>query len=220
MSHRSKTYLVSFFFLFTLLPISASGDQAIQLVRVNCIPEANYFDVEISTHHGLEDIDVPVKSPPFKTGMAKTLAKNGIYFPRKLVYECKLQGATYKIAGYQPLPKPRGQCGASPTPSISLWRNDELWLDSVLFGDDCFGNATVKRIEISRGRHLSLYIHIPDRSLFDPILFQYLAPGEISAKIPIKPDGIDKFIESDYAYKLYKSKTKSKQDGSESFEAR
>jgi hypothetical protein len=203
MNNKFRIYLVIIILAVISFPICAYADQAIDMIKISCIPEANYFDVELKMYHSLVNEDETVVKQPINRTKSKSkiLAKHGIYFPRNLVYECKLPNATYKIKGSQPMPSPRGQCSASPTPSISIWGNGVLWIENVLFGEDCFGNPTIKRIEIADG-NMSLYIKISDETLFDPILFEY------SPSIPVKQDSINKFIEFDTSYQLYKSKLK------------
>jgi hypothetical protein len=201
---------VAFLFFSAFLPLYAAADQAFYMIRISCIPEANYFDIDSKIYHSLVSSDeTAVKQTKRNGSQSKILAKHGIYFPRNLSYECKLASGTYKVIGSQPMPSPRGQCGASPTPSISIWRDNVLWIENVLFGEDCFGNPTANRIEIADG-NMALYINISDNTLFDPILFQYLMPGEIYDIIPIKQMSLQKLVDSNYAYKQYKIEQKKK----------
>ncbi len=209
---RNKCLIAFFPFLVSIfVPLCASADQAMQMLRVSCIPEANYFDIDVKYYHELVDFDDTivvdgnkVKPSKRKGHESKMLAKYGIYFPRNFSYECKLSTGTIKIIGKQPMPSPSGQCGASPTPNISIWQDNVPWIENVLLGENCFGNPTITRIEIANGR-MSLYINVSDNTLFDPVLFKYFMPGEIARTIPIKQESIQKIVESDYSYKKYKN---------------
>ena len=57
----------------------------------------------------------------------------------------------YKITTTQSSPSAHGQCGAAPSITLSLYKDGELIINKVIFGDDCFGGPSLMSVEISDG---------------------------------------------------------------------
>ena len=58
----------------------------------------------------------------------------------------------YKVVANKGAPKATGMCGGSPTASLSLWRNNILWIDDVLVNEGCNNRPSITKIIINEGR--------------------------------------------------------------------
>ncbi len=109
-------------------------------VRISCIQEANFISMDyIKIHNSAVD---KVLDPDFSTW-----GKNGYYSPKNLDYKCKLPKSEYRIATTQ-AGWGSGMCGAAPSINFSLYRNSELIIKNVIFGDSCLGNPSISRVSI------------------------------------------------------------------------
>ena len=122
----------------------ACADTSVDFLRITCIPEVNYFEVEYKSVGGdwLSFVDKENRK------RYSIWRKHGYYDPRNLRYECKLPESTYLITSAQPPPSARGMCGAAPSITLSLLCNDKIWLDNVIFGENCFHRPSVTKVEI------------------------------------------------------------------------
>jgi hypothetical protein len=142
-------------------PADAQADQPLELVRITCIPEMRYFEVE-SKDYPSEATTwiwfgfINGKEKDEKAGRKKRwriLKERGLYPPEKLVYQCKLPESTYELTMAKGAPRASGQCGAAPTATMNLKRNGQDWVSNVLFGNsDCFRRPTISSIAINDGK--------------------------------------------------------------------
>lgn len=131
---------------------AAWADYSVDFLRITCIPETRYFEIEyravpgdaVFIGAGFEEQDIRQRLDIWK--------KRGYYDPSKLRYECKLPDSTYLLTSTRPPASERGMCGGAPRITLNLSRNGEPWLDNVVFGADCFGGPTITRIAIRDGQ--------------------------------------------------------------------
>ena len=150
--------LVMFYFWS---PAEARADQPLELVRITCIPEMRYFEVESKDYPSEATTWIRFgfingKEKDEKAGRKKRwkiLTARGLYPPEKLAYQCKLPESTYDVTITKPEPQASGACGASPTATINLKRNGQTWISNVLFGNDgCFELPTIASVAINDGK--------------------------------------------------------------------
>lgn len=127
---------------------SAQADYTVDFVRISCIRDAQFLDVEYRGIHN------PAITALTENGAAQgdVLARHGFFEPGKLSYECSLPDSKYKIVATQTGWSERGMCGAAPEIILSLYRDGEPLLERVVFGPSCFGNPSVTRITIEDGK--------------------------------------------------------------------
>lgn len=114
----------------------AAADYQVDFLRITCVPEAGFFEIE---HHS-------VHNNPAAEAPEEAWARQGLYAPSGKERECKLKGVTYKVVAEQAGPRAAGMCAAAPDMIVSVLRNDVVMLDKVVFGFSCFGNPTITRV--------------------------------------------------------------------------
>ncbi|HEY6898480.1 MAG TPA: hypothetical protein VI279_14570 [Rhodocyclaceae bacterium] len=149
---------------FSCIVSTAWADYSVEFLRIACIPEANYFSVEYKPLSGSDVFPSGNFDRRVSLDRLKMWKKHGYFTPANLHYECKLAGASYILTSSQPPASDKGMCGGAPRISLSLRRNSDLWLDSVVFGEDCFGGATTNRFEVFDSRSVSLCFSPPNSS--------------------------------------------------------
>ncbi|MGN7105077.1 hypothetical protein ACTHR6_25920 [Ralstonia holmesii] len=134
--------------LLSVLASPVWADYTVDFVRISCIPDAQFLDVEYRGIHN------PAISALTEHGTVRpdVLARHGFFSPSKLSYECSLPDSKYTIIATQTGWSERGMCGAAPEIFLSLQRNGEPLLERVVFGSSCFGNPSVTRITIEDGK--------------------------------------------------------------------
>lgn len=136
-------------------PATALSDMSIDLLRMTCVPELRYFEVEGKSYsilaeaivHGFDNF-----SPEGVNRRLKLLEAHGLYSPRNLKYTCKLPETTFELVATQPPASERGMCGASPTASFSLFLNGKEWFRNVPINEGCFDRLSVTSITMSVGK--------------------------------------------------------------------
>lgn len=141
--------------LFCASSSVALADMSIDLLRITCVPELRYFEIEAKSYsilaeavaHGFESF-----APEGINKRLRLLEQQGLYSPTNLKYTCKLPETTYELTATQPPASERGMCGASPTASFSLRANNEEWFRNVLLNEGCFDRPSVLSVTISDGK--------------------------------------------------------------------
>lgn len=188
-----------FCLMFCLLSASAWA-QDVEFLRVTCIPETRYLEVE---YKAVPSEAVFIGASGYEKETKQRLdawEKRGYFDPGKFRYECKLPDSTYLITSSQP-PGGLGECGAQPRITLNLSRNGEKWLDNVVFGSDCFGGPSVMRISIRDGqegwdtRNADLCI-VPSSN--SEISCEYLSETYlgISTVMPLTQDELERYVEA------------------------
>lgn len=155
-----KTCLVFMLLLSVWNPADAQADQPLELVRITCIPEMRYLEIENKDFPSEATTWVwsgfEAKEKDQKAGRKKRwgiLRTHDLYPPEKLAYQCKLPESVYELTITKDESSAHGQCGASPTATINLKRNGKDWISNVLFGNgDCFGRPTIASVAINDGK--------------------------------------------------------------------
>lgn len=142
--HRQPQMHKWFPLIALLLLVLASpvwADYTVDFVRISCVPDAQFLDVEYRGIHN------PAITALTEHGTVRpdVLARHGFFSPSKLSYECSLPDSKYTIIATQTGWSERGMCGAAPEIFLSLQRNGEPLLERVVFGSSCFGNPLVTR---------------------------------------------------------------------------
>ena len=141
-------------------PAEARADQPLELVRITCIPEMRYFEIESKDYPSEATTWIwfgfEVKEKHERAGRKKRwriLKEHGLYPPEKLVYQCKLPESTYELVMAKDEPRASGECGAAPIATMNLLRNGQEWVSHVLFGSgDCFKRPTIASVAINDGK--------------------------------------------------------------------
>jgi hypothetical protein len=151
-------FILGTFYLWS--PAEARADQPLELVRITCMPEMRYFEVESKDYPSEASTWIwsgfEVKEKDEKSGRKKRwriLKGHDLYPPEKLAYQCKLPESTYELTVTKDEARASGQCGGAPTATINLKRNGKDWISNVLFGNgDCFGRPTIASVAINDGK--------------------------------------------------------------------
>lgn len=136
-----KSTFFAFLGIFLLLSSQvAKADYTIDFLRISCVPEAGFFDID---YRGLENDTAQATS-------SKVWAKHGYYSPSNLNYQCSIPGATYKVRATQQ-PWSSGRCGASPDIYLTVSRNNKVIIKHVVFGEngECDLEPEVTRVSIT-----------------------------------------------------------------------
>ncbi|QEY14719.1 hypothetical protein D0C16_01250 [Cellvibrio sp. KY-GH-1] len=137
--------LFSIFLLAMVISNNTYADYDYQFLRIACIPEAGFLDISHQFVHNTA-IDVPVKN------VYQIFEESGFYSPHKLDIKCKFAGGEYRIVATQEEPY-SGMCGATPDILLSLYRNEKLMIENVIFGYSCFNNPSVNKIYIHASKN-------------------------------------------------------------------
>jgi hypothetical protein len=156
----AKTILFLMLMLSVWNPADARADQPLELVRITCIPEMRYFEIESKNYPSEATTWIwsgfEVKEKDEKAGRQKRwriLKERGLYTTEKLVYLCKLPESTYELVMTKGLTRASGECGGAPTATMNLKRNGQDWVSHVLFGNgDCFKRPTIASLAINDGK--------------------------------------------------------------------
>jgi len=129
--------------LLALTICAPAHAQALQFVRVTCVPANGYLEIEYKTVEQ-EVFDV--------THSGRTFADNGYLDPQASDSECKLGDVTYLVSSRQDAPKSTGTCGGAPAIVLTLRRNKTVLIDQADFGDICNGGASITRLWLYEGK--------------------------------------------------------------------
>lgn len=128
----------------------ANADNVMDFVRVACIPETRFLDVEYA---GILDNDMADQHDPSTLGKLRAAwSRNGFHEPGNLNLRCALPDSEYQIVASQ-RPKGGGMCGGAPDIIFSLLRNGVAMVDHVVFGNSCAGRNAITHVSIGDGRH-------------------------------------------------------------------
>jgi hypothetical protein len=134
-----------------LVVTPCKADWYVNFVHISCIPEARYLAFESKDIEGSYVLMETQFDDKKRAQRFELWKKQGYFVPIGLNFECHMPESTYKITSTQPAPSERGQCGASPSITLSLSRDDKSYLKNVTFGGDCFGGPSIYRVELSDG---------------------------------------------------------------------
>ena len=131
------------------VPGIACADYMYDFIRISCIRETGFLDIEYRPIH-----NSAVDAPPLTKGLkAKDIwAQNGFFDPGGLSYGCSLPESEYKLVAKQDSWRERGECASAPEIIFSLYRNGKVLVKDVVFGESCFGRDTITRISIQDGK--------------------------------------------------------------------
>ena len=132
-----KIYVFIFLFIFTL---PTNADYLVDFVRVSCIPDAKFFDIDYRYIHN---------SATESSGNSD-FNENGFRDPREMHFICTFPNVKYLLITKQG-PWHSGMCGAAPNIILDLFRNGRQWIEKVNFGSDCGDGPTITRITIFDG---------------------------------------------------------------------
>jgi hypothetical protein len=132
--------------LLSMLSDTAHADYTVDFVRISCIRDAQFLDIE---YLGVHNPAITALEMEEERGEARahTMSRHGFFDPDKLSYECSLPDSRYKVVATHP-----PTCGALSDIVLSLYRDDEPLLDHVVFGTSCSDKASVTRITIEDGK--------------------------------------------------------------------
>jgi hypothetical protein len=100
----------------------AHADWALDFVRISCIPEARYFEIQFRALSGPDIlIGGAEHNDKARADRLQIMADHGFFDPSNLFYECKLPDSTYTVASNQLPPSERGQCGGAPATTKNGW---------------------------------------------------------------------------------------------------
>jgi hypothetical protein len=138
--------------LLCFVPGICSAQWTMDFVRITCIPEARYLQVEYKPVVGPIVLMETAFDKNKKKQRLSAWQKHGYYDPsEKITYECRMPESTYKISAMQPPAQDRGECGVSQSITLSLSRNGKPMLDKIILGDNCAQGPTVDSFEINDG---------------------------------------------------------------------
>ncbi len=129
----------------------AKADQAMEFVRIACIPEALELRIDYAAVVA-GDALVGVTTPEQGRNRYRAWADKGFYLPAHLIRTCKLAASTYRVAATQAEPRPSGRCGAAPPIRLSIYQDKETVVKDVTLGDACGDSPNVRSIEIFNGQ--------------------------------------------------------------------
>ena len=151
---------------------TSHADWGLDFVRVTCIPESRYFEIEYRSLNGPDVLLEAELDDRKRAERLDTWRAHGFYEASNVKYECILPASTYEVVADQPPPQAHGTCGLAPRiilslkrklmtwsnlirneePMITSTRDEDLILEGIIFGPDCFGpDPTVISIAISDG---------------------------------------------------------------------
>ena len=130
--------------IWVFIAVPAWADYAVDFIRLTCVPETRYFELEYRALPG----DAVFDSGTQTADPLGAWRRHGYVDPHQLREECRLPDSTFLVTAVQPEDSATGQCGAAPSIHLSLQRNGKPWLDEVTFGADCFGGPTITRIAV------------------------------------------------------------------------
>lgn len=137
-----KSLFVKLFFL-TLFSTSLYADYMVDFLRVSCIKEMDFLDIEYRPIH---NTTIDAHADNKKT--FEIWAKHGFFDPRNLTKKCVLSNAEYKIVTSQASWHDR-RCGAAPIIHFNLYRNNEPLMQDIVFGDgSCWPYNSITKITI------------------------------------------------------------------------
>jgi len=136
---------------------TASAQQAnhlpIDFVRITCIPQLRYLEIEaLSDPHLREAITRRVSAGASSEATYKQMERSGLFVPEKLNYVCKMPESTYELRVTQKPPTQSSMCGVSSRVSFSLSANRKEWFRDVLLNENCTDAPSVASVTISDGK--------------------------------------------------------------------
>lgn len=120
----------------------ARADYMVDFIRIGCVQEAGFFEIEHRQIHNY----------PAEAASTKSWSRQGFYSPSDLKYKCNLGKVKYRVLAKQGSWRERGKCAAAPEVFLTVWRNDEVIADQVVLGRSCYGNPTITRISLTEDK--------------------------------------------------------------------
>jgi hypothetical protein len=136
-----KLILTASFSMLLFVPQPARADYMVDFIRIACVPEAGFFDID----HRL------IHNNAAESASSRVWARQGFYTPSDLTYECDLGPVKYKLSAHQNN-WTGGMCGAAPEIFLTLFRDDRVIANKVVFGLSCLGHPTITRISMTEAK--------------------------------------------------------------------
>jgi len=174
--------------LMTSAPVQA---EAFEFVRVTCVGERGYFEIEYKT----------VEQEVFEgaTHRGRSFADYGFLDPHSANFECRLGNVVYFVSTHQEQPRASGMCGGAPPIILTVRRDKQLLIDRVSFGSTCNGESSITHFWVHEGEAISFPAEMslciaPDVTDFKirapEEVCPYLGPDEAARATPITPNRI------------------------------
>lgn len=123
---------------------SQKNGRSVDFVRITCIPQLRYFEVEAVS-------DPYLKRATEKNGVV-TLEKHGLYSPSNLKYTCVLPESVYELTTTSVSSTDNKTSGTSTTTTFSLRVNEKDWFRNVLLSSNYFDKPSVASVIVSDGK--------------------------------------------------------------------
>ena len=133
----------------TLLSTAASADWSYDFVRMVCVPESGYVQIEYRSVSGPAVLTDAQHDDEKRQERLRIWERHGFLDPHKLNRSCSLRTAGYAIETAQELPLPSGTCGGAPQITLNVKRNGVALFKDVPLGYNCIRGPSVASIEIS-----------------------------------------------------------------------
>jgi hypothetical protein len=180
----------------TLLgPVSARADWGFDFVRLACIPESGYLQLEYKVVSG-RDVLTDAQLDDTKTAeRLRAWERHGFLDPHHLKRTCRLAEATYVIETAQAPPAASGTCGGAPRIALDVTHNGERLFTDVPLGPNCIRGPGVANVEVSEppagwgGRTMTVCVF----NDAEQTRCKYLADDEALGAGPITEDRVRGF---------------------------
>lgn len=144
------------FILIFIWSIKGHSDYAVDFAQVSCAKDVGFFSIN---YESFTNWQIFTKGEITKGKKDVTLSKwktNGFYPTEESTFECTLSNKKIKARIYSE-EYHQGRCGAAPRTHIAIEIDDEKVFER-LFGYDCLGEKSVRKIEIwDNSRTANLY---------------------------------------------------------------
>jgi hypothetical protein len=131
-----------------LLSLVVRADGTHDFLRISCIKERRFFEVEYRYIHA-NPADADEDYPPAKRWRAQW-AKHGYFFLGDLDQTCVLPNSRYRVVAHREVPGTH-ECYAYPGVKFSLFLDDHPLIKDVSFGYSCPSGPAIARITIADG---------------------------------------------------------------------
>lgn len=127
----------------------ANADYAVDFIRISCIRESRFLDIEYRDIH-----NTPVDAEPDPPSLKRKdiWPRHGFFDPENLKYECVFPDSKYEIVTAQGPRSKKAVCGVLRDIDFTLLRNGVPMISHVTFGRSCADANSVARISIYDGK--------------------------------------------------------------------
>lgn len=141
--------LLAMLTVLALVPSDANADYAVDFIRISCIREARFLDIEYRDIH-----NSPVDTEPDPPSAKRTdiWPRHGFFEPENLKYQCSFPDSRYEIVTAQGPGSNAKTCGAQRDIDFSLLRNGVPVISHVAFGGSCADDNFIRRVSIFDGK--------------------------------------------------------------------